>query len=236
MKKKLREISFLWIVLGIILAELVLTFSYVIGFLIYAIFLGVVLILMETENEFEMDKNKKIIIFLMIISICRLAGLFLNFSLFWNTLIFYLLIIFLVLHYSIKFDIKSKPFIGNPSYFIGILLGAGALSLVGKYAFHLNFSGIIFLIPIIAYAEEIFFRGGFQNMTTENFGVFSILFTSLLYAGFSSSYGFLFATISLFASLVISTFYFFTKNLYFCFLLNVLFHVLVFIFYPIVFS
>jgi membrane protease YdiL (CAAX protease family) len=135
-------------------------------------------------------------------------------------------------YYSIKFKIKTRPFIGNPVYFVLVLLLAGAASLVGKQVFHWGFANLILLIPIIAYAEEIFFRGGFQNLTEEWFGSFSILFTSFIYAAFSISYGFSFVLLAFFGSLIISTLYHFKKNLYISFVLNIVFHVLVFVFYP----
>ncbi|MCX6750524.1 MAG: hypothetical protein NTZ83_03630, partial [Candidatus Pacearchaeota archaeon] len=164
------ERNFLLVMLGIPIVEYILNSFYAIGFAIYAIFVGVILVVME--NEIGHTKEEKVLIFLMIIPICRLAGLFLNFNFFWNTLIFYLLIIGLVLYYSIKFKIKTRPFIGNLGYFIIVLLVAGVASLVAKQVLHWEFANLILLIPLIAYAEEIFFRGGFQNLTEEWFGSF----------------------------------------------------------------
>jgi membrane protease YdiL (CAAX protease family) len=224
------ERNFLFVMLAIPLVEYVLNSFYAVGFAIYAIFVGVVLIIME--NEIGPTREEKVLVFLMIIPICRLVELFLNFNFFWNTLLFYLMIIGLVVYYSIKFKIKTRPFIGNPGYFLLIFLVGGIGSLVGKYALNWGFSDFILLIPLIAYAEEIFFRGGFQNLTSEWFGNFSILFTAFIYAAFSISHGFSFVLIAFFACLVISTFYHFSKNLYLSFILNVIFHILVFLFYP----
>jgi membrane protease YdiL (CAAX protease family) len=194
------------------------------------VLVGVVLIMME--NEIEIDKDEKLLIFLMIIPICRLAELFFNFSFFWNTLIFYLMVISLVIYYAIKLKIKSWPFIGNPSYLLIVAFVGGVLSLFAKQVLHLEFVGLIFLIPIIAYAEEIYFRGGFQNLAKDCFGSLAILFTALLYAAFCISYGFTFVLIAFFAALVLSTLYHFTKNLYLTFALNIIFHVVVFLFFP----
>jgi membrane protease YdiL (CAAX protease family) len=230
------ERTFLLVIVGLAVVEFVLNSFYEIGFLVYAIFVGVILLLME--NEIGHTKEEQALIFLMIIPICRLAELFLNFNVFWNTLIFYILVIGLTMFYAIKFwfRIRKNPFVGNPIYFLIVLFAAGAGALVAKYAFHAGFAGIIFLIPIIAYAEEIYFRGSVQRLTNEWFGNFSILITSFLYAIFGISYGFVFVLIAFFASLVISTLYHFTKNLYVSFVLNMVFHVLLFIFYPVVFS
>ena len=228
----MKEMTFILVIIGIFFAELNLNLFSEFGFLIYAILVGVILILME--NEVVMTKYEKIFLFLMIIPICRLAEFFVNFGFFWKTFIFYLMIIFLVIFYAIKLNIKTKPFIGNPIYFMYVVLGAGLLSLIAKYIFNLNFSGIIFLIPIIAYAEEILFRGGIQNLTEECFGNLSILSTSLLYAIFSMSLGFEFALIAFGASIILSTCYYFTKNLYLSFALNITFHGLVFALYPMI--
>jgi len=225
------ERNFLLVMLGIPIVEYILNSFYAIGFAIYAIFVGLVLILME--NEVGPTKEEKVLVFLMIIPICRLAELFLNFNFFWSTLLFYLMVISLVVYYSIKFKIKTRPFIGNPGYFLIVFLVAGAGSLVASYVLHWDFANLILLIPIIVYAEEIFFRGGFQNLTEEWFGNFSILFTSFVYAAFSLSYGFSFVLIAFFACLVISTLYHFTKNLYLTYALNLIFHVVIFVFYPV---
>ncbi|MGY4884376.1 MAG: CPBP family glutamic-type intramembrane protease [Nanobdellota archaeon] len=225
------ERNFLLVVLGIPIVEYVLNSFYTIGFAIYAIFVGLVLILME--NEIGPTKEEKVIVFLMIIPICRLAELFLGLNFFWSTLLFYLMVIGLVVYYAIKFKIKTKPFIGNPGYFLIVFMIGGVGSLVGKHVFGWSFADLILLVPIIAYAEEIFFRGGFQNLTQEWFGNFSILLTSFVYAAFSLSYGFAFVLIAFFASLIISTFYHFKKNLYITYLLNIVFHVVIFLFYPI---
>jgi membrane protease YdiL (CAAX protease family) len=223
------ERNFLLVMLVIPFVEYILSNFYAVGFVIYAIFVGTVLIVME--NELGPTKEEKVLVFLMIIPICRLAELFLNFNFFWNTLLFYFMVIGLVVYYAIKFKIKTRPFIGNPIYFIIVVIVAGIASVVAKQVLGWSFANLIFLLPIVAYGEEIFFRGGFQNLTSEWFGSFSILFTSFIYAAFTISYGFSFVLIAFFASLVISTIYHFTKNLYLSYVLNLIFQVLIFVFY-----
>ena len=109
------ERNFLLVMLGIPIVEYILNSFYAVGFVIYAVFVGLVLIVME--NEIGPTKEEKVLVFLMIIPICRLAELFLGFNFFWNTLLFYLLTIGLVVYYAIKFKVKTRPFIGNPGYF-----------------------------------------------------------------------------------------------------------------------
>lgn len=233
---KAAERNFLFIIAGIAVVEFIINFFYEVGFFIYAIFIGIILVVME--NEIQHTKEEKALIFLMIIPLCRLASLFLDVNFFWSTLIFYLLVISLVIYYSIKFwfRVRKNPFIGNPFYFLAVLLFSLTAWALAKYAFQVEFSGIVFLIPIIAYAEEIYFRGGFQNLTHAWFGQYSIIFTSLLYAIFSISHGFYFMLIAFLASLILSTLYYFTKNLYVSFALNIVLHVLAIIFYPVIFQ
>lgn len=228
------ERNFLLVMLGLPIIEYVLNSFYSVGFIVYAVFVGVVLILME--NEIGPTKEEKTLVFLMIIPICRLAELFLNLNFFWSTLLFYLMIIALVVYYALKFKIKTKPFIGNPGIFLIVLGVSGVASLATRYLLNWNNYSLVFLIPIIAYAEEIFFRGGFQNLTKEWFGNFSILLTSFVYASFSLSYGFVFTLIAFFSSLIISTFYHFKRNLYITYLLNIGFHVVLVVLYPGIFS
>jgi membrane protease YdiL (CAAX protease family) len=225
----MKETYFIWAIVGLFGVELMLNMFFNLGFLIYAVLIGVILIL--AENEIHMNKSEKLLIFLMILPIARIAGLFLEFNFFWNTLIFYLLVIFLVVYYSLKFKIRTRPFIGNPLYFLFVVLVGGLLSILGKQIFHFEFAYLIFLISIIAYAEETLFRGGLQNLTRDCFGNLAILSTSLLYAIFSMNYGLEFFAIAFFSSLIISTVYRFTKTLYLPFLLNIIFHVIAFMYY-----
>ncbi len=225
----MKEISFGWAIIGLFFVELLLNLSYGFGLFLYAVFVGIVLISME--NEIYIKNEEKLLILLMILPISRLGSLFLKFDFFWNTMILYIFLIFLTIYYGLKFRIKSKPFIGNPFYFIGIILISGTISLISKYIFNFKFSEILFLIPIIAYSEEILFRGGIQNLTQECFGNLSIFSTSLIYGIFSMNFGFEFFLIAFGFSMISGLFYHFSKNLYITFILNVIFHAIIFIFY-----
>ena len=230
------ERNFIIALVGLAIVEYLLSSFPEIGFFVYAIFVGLILVLME--NEIKHTKEEKVLIFLMILPICRIAEIFLNLDFFWSTLLFYLAVIGLTIYYAIKFWMRFEktPFIGNPTYFL-IVLGISLLAWAGaKYFLNWEFSEIVFLIPLIAYAEEIYFRGGFQNLTYEWFGNFSILLTAFVYAVFGMSYGLMYALIAFFAALVLGSLYHITKNIYLTFALNVVFHVLLFVLYPVVFS
>lgn len=131
---------------------------------------------------------------------------------------------------------EKTPFIGNPSYFLITLALSGIIWAVSKYLLNWGSAKILFLIPLIVYAEEIYFRGGFQNLINEWFGNFSILFTAFVYGIFSISHGFTFALIGFAVALVLSTLYHITKNIYLTYALNLIFHALLFVFYPVVFA
>lgn len=230
------ERNFLIAMVGLAVVEYLLNTFPQIGFFVYAIFVGIILILME--DEIRHTKEEKVLIFLMILPICRIAGIFLNIDFFWNTLIFYSLLIGTTIYYAIKFSMKFEktPFIGNPSYFLITLALSGIIWAVSKYLLNWGSAKILFLIPLIVYAEEIYFRGGFQNLINEWFGNFSILFTAFVYGIFSISHGFTFALIGFAVALVLSTLYHITKNIYLTYALNLIFHALLFVFYPVVFA
>lgn len=230
------ERNFLIAMVGLAIVEYLLGSFPEIGFFAYAVFVGLILVLME--NEVKHTKEEKVLIFLMILPICRIAEIFLDLNFFWSTLLFYLTLIGLTLYYAIKFWLRFEktPFIGNPTYFLVVLFVSGIAGGLAKWVFDLEYAGIIFLIPLIAYAEEIYFRGGFQNLTQEWFGNFSILFTAFIYAVFGMSYGLVYVLISFFAALILSSLYHTTKNIYLTFALNLIFHVLLYLFYPVVFQ
>ncbi|HNZ52351.1 MAG TPA: hypothetical protein PLU55_04875 [Candidatus Pacearchaeota archaeon] len=230
------ERNFIIALVGLAIVEYLLSSFPTIGFFVYAVFVGLILILME--NEVKHTKEEKLLIILMILPICRIAEIFLNLEFFWSTLVFYLFIIGVTLYYVIKFWLRFEktPFIGNPTYFFGALGISGIAWAVSKYLFNWEFSGIVFLIPLIAYAEEIYFRGTFQNLANEWFGNFSILLTAFVYNIFSISYGFTYVLIAFSAALILSSLYHITKNIYISYVLNIIFHVLLFMFYPVVYG
>lgn len=230
------ERNFVIALVGLAIVEYLLSSFPEIGFFVYAIFVGLILVLME--NEVKHTKEEKLLIVLMVLPICRIAEIFLNLKFFWSTLVFYLFIIGLTIYYTIKFWLRFEktPFIGNPTYFLVSLGLSGIAWAASKYFLNWEFSEIVFLIPLIVYAEEIYFRGAFQNLSNEWFGNFSILLTAFIYAVFSISYGFAYVLIAFSAALILSSLYHITRNIYISYVLNIVFHVLLFAFYPVVYG
>ncbi len=231
----MNKIAFLFVILGLLISEVIFNWNQTYGFVIYAFLLGVVLISLEKDNY--LDKSEMLLIFLMIIPIARISELFITFNFLWKIFIFYSIIAFLAVFYANKFQIRSgKTEIGNLNYTLGIVVIGILLALGAKFIFHMENSVIIFLIILIAYSEEILFRGEIQNLTKGRYGaLYSIFFTSLLYGIFSISYGSSILLFGFFASLILCLVYHFTKSIYLSFLINILFHAIFFIVYPLSF-
>jgi membrane protease YdiL (CAAX protease family) len=226
--------TFLLVILGIFISELIFQLNQTLGFVIYAILLGIVLVSME--KDITLDKSEMLLIFLMIVPIARISELFLPFSPFWKIFAFYAVIAFLAIYYGAKFWIKPHDIKLEDMSYPVIIAVASVFAMAGaEYFFGMKNSIIIPLIFFIAYAEEILFRGEIQNLTNEKYGpVYAVFFTSLLYGIFSMSYGFPIFLFAFLASLILCVTYQYTKNIYLTFIMNVVFHALFFTLYPVV--
>lgn len=216
------------LVLSVFLSELILIINAGLGFLFYVFLITGCLIVLSKIDNFK-DLSKLIVIFL-IIPIIRVASLFLDIAFFWKVAVFYYLLFFLVSFYCLKFKI-------NPGYTkkwlflipLIIVLG-GILGVFGYYLFNIEkYFGLIFLIPLIAYSEEVLFRGMMQQFIKKNYGVvLSILIPAFLYGLFSLGYGILAVFLGI-VGLVSGIVYSFTKNIYLCIILNMIVHVFLFV-------
>jgi membrane protease YdiL (CAAX protease family) len=226
----MNKTAFIIVITGILLSELVFQFNQTFGFLLYSVLLGFVLISME--RDMYVNKSDVLLILLMIVPIARISELFMTFNSLWNMFIFYSILTFLAVYYANKLRIRSEMVeLGDFGYGIIVIVVGVLLALGAKYIFHMNNPAIIFLILFIAYAEEILFRGEIQNLSKQRYGpIYSILFTSLLYAIFSISYGSTMFLISFGASLVLCLLYYYTKNIFVTFLGNIILHSLFFAF------
>jgi membrane protease YdiL (CAAX protease family) len=229
----LKKITFLFVILGILISELIFELNQTNGFIVYSILLGVVLISME--KDITLNKSEMLLIFLMIVPIARISELFLPFSPIWKIFAFYAVIAFLGIYYAKKFWIKSGDIdLDDLSY--PLIIGVASVFAMagGEYFFHMQNSLVIPLIFFIAYAEEILFRGEIQNLTNEKYGGFyAVFFTSLLYGIFTISYGFPIFLLAFLASIILCTTYHFTKSIYLTFIINVIFHMIFFTLHPI---
>jgi len=214
---------------SVLLSEIILRVNETAGFLLYSfLILGCLISLSKAKS---LNNDAKLLIVFMILPIIRIAELFITFEFFWKIHIVYLILFFLVTFYSLKFKIdpgytKGKLWLLPLIIVLSILLGfLGNLFL--NFESHLE---LILLIPLIAYSEEVLFRGLIQNYAKKSYGAFaSILFTAFLYVIFSLSWGFP-AVLFIFALAVITSIvYNYSKNIFLVIVMNLIFHVFLFL-------
>ena len=213
--------------LSVFLSEIILRINETAGFFLYSFLIaGCLISLAKAES---LDNYGKLIVVIMILPIIRIVELFIVFEFFWKTFMVYFILLFLVSFYSIKFKInpgytKKKLFLLPLVIVLGVSLG-----FLGNLLGFEKYFGLIFLIPLIAYSEEVLFRGLIQNFIEKSYGVgISIVFTALLYGIFSLSFGFPVLVI-FFISLIISFVYSFTRNIYLTIAMNMIFHLFLFV-------
>jgi membrane protease YdiL (CAAX protease family) len=188
------------------------------------------------EKDITLDKSEMLLIFLMIVPIARISELFLPFTALWKIFTFYAIIAFLGIFYASKFWIKANEVKLEDMSYPVIIAVVSVFAMAGaEYFFGMKNSIVIPLIFFIAYAEEILFRGEIQNLTNEKYGgVYAVFFTSLLYGIFTISYGFPVYLFAFLASIILCLTYQYTKNIYWTFFMNVVFHAAFFTFYPMI--
>lgn len=217
----MKKITLISVIVGILISEILLVYAKIWGFLIYTIVAGVILVSMEKDNY--MTKGEQILVLLLIIPILRISEFFIDFNILWKSIIFYGLMIALTYIYIAKFSLyKEYPVSNVKNHALVILAG-----LIGAYfAWRFwSFDGIIFLIPFIAYAEELLFRGAFQNLIREKYGMwYSLAIVPILYTIFSLSQGFPMFLYILIASVVICVVYKYTKSILVTMAINMILH------------
>lgn len=219
----------LLVVLALILSEVFLSVNETVGFILYSVLIASCLLSLSHVQSLREDG--KLVIVFMIIPIVRITELFIPFEFFWKVLISYVVLLFLSFYYSVRFELDhghKKEKLGLLP--IAIVLGA-ALGLLGNYFFSFDkYSWLIYLLPLIAYSEEILFRGMIQNLLEKNYRISSsILITALLYGVFSLGYGILFSAFMLFAGIIIGLIYSHTKNIILAAIINFIVHYFLFV-------
>jgi membrane protease YdiL (CAAX protease family) len=208
---------------SLLLFEIILKVDPTIGFFCYTILVTGCLIILE--NQERLDLPNKLMIIILILPMIRVAELFIPLGYMWKTLIVYIALLFLSFIYSVKFDInpgfKKK---GLRLLLLAVIFGV-VLGTIGSKMINENYRSLIFIIPLIVFAEELFFRGMLQNLTHQIYGnKISIIFPSLIYVIFSLNYTapviLLFFLVSLANSLV----YHYTKNIFLPIGLSLTFH------------
>jgi membrane protease YdiL (CAAX protease family) len=217
------------LVLALILSEVFLSLNETVGFILYSAL--VALCLLSLSHKPSLDDSSKLIIVLMIVPIVRIIESFITFGFFWKLIISYSILLFLSFYYSVRFKLDhghKKEKLGFLP--LAIILGV-ALGLLGNFFFSFDkYPWLIYLILLIAYSEEILFRGMIQNLLEKNYKpVFSILIASLLYGVFSLGYGVLFSLFMFSASVVIGLIYARTKNIFLAVGINLILHGFLFV-------
>ena len=215
-------------VLGLFLSEITLQLNPILGFLLYAILIcGVITSLSHSDT---LTSNTKIIISFMILPMIRIVELFLTFDIFWRTFITYFALAFLTVFYTIKFESDVGFSRRKTSWLpITILLGI-ALGIIGSLILNPEKNRELFyLLPLIAFSEEILFRGLIQKEIKKIYNSLDgILVSSLLCFIFTLSYGLPLALFFLAASLISAFFYNKTSNIWLSISINLFANIFLF--------
>ena len=215
----------LWLLaISLFLSEIILKFKPEFAFICYCFLIGGCLISLSLGDS--LDNRGKLVIVFMILPILRISELFLQFNFIWNSFILYYLLLFLVVFYCIQFGFA--PRFSSKFLFVLpiVLIFGGLVGVLGNMFFSFEKSIWFFsLLPIIAFSEELLFRGLIQNLTLREYGgVFSIFFTSLLYGIFSLGFGLEIAFFFFCVSLAVSFIYFLSEDFYLCFFVSLVLH------------
>jgi len=217
------------ILLFIFLSEIGLKINVTLGFVFYiALITGVLLSLHKVES---LDNYGKLAVIFLILPMIRIAEFFMNFDYFWKNLIVYYILLFLVCFYSFKFKINPGY---NKKYLVllplAILLGI-SLGFLGNSLFSFEKDiKILILVPVIAYSEEVLFRGLIQNLIKKEYSwVIAVLITAIIYGIFSLSFGFNFLVFIFLVNLIISLIYNFAGNIFLTITINIILQTFLFI-------
>ena len=209
---------------GLFLAETTLQLNVTLGFIIYAVLIAGVLISIGYSHSDTLNSSTKIMISFMILPMIRIVELFLTFDSFWRTFITYFALAFLVIFYTIKFE-GDIGFSKRKIRWLPIAMLTGiAIGIIGNLIFHLAKNReIIYILPLIAFSEEILFRGLIQREIKKSYNaITSIVVSSLLCFIFTLSYGFSLALFFMATSIVSAIFYNKTSNIWLSISINLL--------------
>lgn len=235
--KKMKKTLLLIALIILAISELIMKIKPEISFLFYSLLVGSILIVISKIKGKNIETQKKEIAlasFLLIIPMMRMIELFINFSFFWRTFIFYNSLLFLVIFYSFKFKI-DVGFNTNKLWFLiismlfGISFGLAGNILSSFIGIEKHLEIIVFL-PLIAFTEEILFRSLIQNSLEKNYGDLTGIFvSSLLVLIFTLSYSPWIALFFFLSSLISSALYSYSRNIFPSILLNIIITLLIFV-------
>ena len=213
----------------LVFAEILLSLNETAGFILYVSLIA--LALLSLSQIPYLNDYGQLIIVLMIMPIVRILETFIALELFWKLLISYCILLFLAFYYSARFELDHGHRKKNLGLLpVSIVIGA-VYGLLGNFLFNFpKYPYIIYLLPLIAYSEEILFRGMIQKLLRKTYGInSSILISALLYASFSLRYGSLFALFMFSAGIAIGLIYIKTKNIFLAVVINFIVHLFLFV-------
>ncbi len=219
----------IWIfVLIVLLNEILLKYSGMIGGMMYLLLITMTLILISRQEVLD-DFAKMVIIFL-IIPLVRISGLFMDVSSIWKIFLGSLILLFLGIFYMVKFDLDIGEF-DKFLWAIPFVVGMGTI--VGIFSGGVGIEkniALIMVLPFVVFSEEIFFRGLFQNSIEKSYGtVYSVLFPAIFYGILSSHFGIGLAVFFFFLSLVSGMLYLSTRNIFLSIIFNLVVGCFIFI-------
>jgi membrane protease YdiL (CAAX protease family) len=166
-----------------------------------------------TLSKVNIEENHDLV-FLLIIPIARISTLFIS-SHFYQPIAFYLIVFFLTSFYLFNLNINPGFTKKNILFFPVIIILFSLIGFLGNQIFTYRNLNILFLIPLIAYSEEILFRGLLQKYITKEQGaLFSIAIVSLLFMAFSFGFGLVPALFLFIVSILLGLIYNYTNNIY----------------------
>ena len=218
----------LWVFgLIVLLNEIVLKFSGDVGIFMYLILMTATLLILA-RNE-KLDETSVLIIALLVVPLIRISELFLDVSFVWKVFVGNAILLFVGYYYSVRFGIDLGenlkgllvlPFIVAIGALLGILGGFGAEKSLG----------LLMVLPLVAFSEEIFFRGLMQNLIGKRCGViYALVFPAVIYGVMSIGLGYWLAGLFFIMSFLSGVVYWATKNVFLSMVLNLVFSIFVFV-------
>lgn len=223
--------SFLFFLVSLILlSEVLASIDVRISFLIY--WMMTILFLYIFSHTGELNISGRLASILIIIPMIRIAQIFVNINPFWNTLILYLCFLYLVMFYLLRYEIKPGFTFKRWYLFLFAVVIAGMFGFLANSYLNIEKTyELFYLLPLIAFVEELFFRGMLQNYIDKHYNkTFGIFFVSILYSILSLNQGLPAAVFFFIVSLVSSEFYSRTKNIYISMLFSVVINYFFYIF------
>ena len=209
------------------LNEIILKYSADIGVLMYLALMSVALLILARGED--LDGVGVMVIALLIVPLVRISELFLDISFIWKVFVGHVILLFMGYYYSVRFGIdlgeNLKGFFVFP-----LVIGIGALlGMLGGVGVEKNL-GLLMVLPLVAFSEEIFFRGLMQNLIGKRCGViYALVFPAVIYGVMSIGLGYWLASLFFIMSFLSGVVYLSTKNVFLSIVLNLVFSVFVFV-------